>query len=167
MYKYLCIVFLNFNFLALKMFSILLKASWNFQTNALSTSAPNQGWTVSLSSSVFLCYKYHSHFCHLDTSTSQTLLKGKRRHHSIHIFFHFVALSSSDVAKQCLRFHVGEITICTFHYMGNVHQHLLHKKGWVNGCEIFGRLFLNINALYLSFSEERLDNAIFWGCFTK
>ena len=43
MYKHLCIVFLNFTFLALKMFFILLKASWNFQTNALSSSAPNQG----------------------------------------------------------------------------------------------------------------------------
>ena len=54
MYKHLCIVFLNFTFLALKMFFILLKASWNFQTNALSSSAPNQGWTVPPSSSDFL-----------------------------------------------------------------------------------------------------------------
>ena len=90
MYKHLCIVFLNFTFLALKMFFILLKASWNFQTNALSSSAPNQGWTVPPSSSDFLWYKYHSHFCYLDMSTSQTPLKGEGRHHSIDLFFFFI-----------------------------------------------------------------------------
>ena len=89
MYKHLCIVFLNFTFLALKMFFILLKASWNFQTNALSSSAPNQGQTVPPSSFDFLFYKYHSHFCYLDMSTSQTPLKGEGRHHSIDLFFFF------------------------------------------------------------------------------
>ena len=47
-------------------------------------------------------------------STSQTPLKGEERHHSIDLFFfHFVALGCSAV-KQCLRFHVGEITTCQY-----------------------------------------------------